>query len=488
MPTADAGIERYGAYLPVTRLPHAVISEGNVKKDAPEKAVAWIDEDSVTMAVAAASNCLKNLDRSTIDSLIFASTTPAFAEKQSASIAAKALNLRNDVRTLDICGSLRSGLQALQQAIDSVIAGSATKVLVLIADTRMAAPKSNLEKWLGDGAAAFLIGSETLCAKLTGSVSLANEMMDTWRRHGDAFVHHWEERFINLHGFHHNSQAAVAALLSKTTTQAGDYDTFCCYAPDPRAHLQLAKALGFKPEQIQDPLFNRFGNTGSAFAPLQLVAALEQCRGGEKILLCGYGDGADAIAFQTINATATTRGVAYYLKRRRTIDRYETYLNAKGFTLDEYPQPDDPGISATVQFRNRDENLSLEGQVCQQCGTHQFPKGRVCIRCRSKDNWAPVCYANQKARVLTYTLDSFFPSPEPPTAAVIVEVIGTDGQPGPRIHMQLIETDPKDIVIGMEVEFSFRVIHRSGRRPNYFWKCLPQQDNAAEQLPERVQS
>ena len=37
-------------------------------------------------------------------------------------------------------------------------------------------------------------------------------------------------------------------------------------------------------------------------------------------------------------------------------------------------------------------------------------------------------------KVVTYTLDAFFPSPEPPTAVGIIEVVNADGSAGPRIH------------------------------------------------------
>jgi 3-hydroxy-3-methylglutaryl CoA synthase len=67
------GIETYGAYIPVTRLPFSVIGGRPPKEGGPEKAVAWHDEDAMTMAVAAAMNCLRGQDRSQVDGVIFAS-------------------------------------------------------------------------------------------------------------------------------------------------------------------------------------------------------------------------------------------------------------------------------------------------------------------------------------------------------------------------------------------------------------------------------
>ena len=108
------GITSYGAYIPMLRMPLAVIGGG--KPGGPEKAVANWDEDALTMAVAAAIGCLEGIDRSTVDGVFFASTSYAFKEKQGAAIVAKALDLRRDVLTADLGDSLRAGTTALRAA------------------------------------------------------------------------------------------------------------------------------------------------------------------------------------------------------------------------------------------------------------------------------------------------------------------------------------------------------------------------------------
>ncbi|MCB1615516.1 MAG: hypothetical protein KDI30_05830 [Pseudomonadales bacterium] len=474
------GITSYGAYIPLTRLPFSVMAGKPPKDGGPEKAVAWADEDSITMAVTAAMNCLQGVDRSSIDLVILATTTYAFAEKQGASIVAKALDLCGDVRTVDISGSLRSGTLALQQAMDAVKAGSARQALVVAADCRMGAPRSGIEMNVGDAAAAFVIGNDKVLASLNTVASCAKEMMDIWRKQGDDFVHTWEDRFINEHGYIDNTVKAVRLLLEKSGKAASDFSKACLYGPDARSHGTVVKQLGLDAGQVQHPFFGKVGNAGCANVPLQLVAALESATKGDSLLLASYGDGADALAFDVSAVAADAavrRGVAYYLERRRVVDHYGKYLTARDLTIKEYPPIDDQGISATVQYRHRDENFSLQGQVCA-CGTHQFPKGRVCVRCGQKDQWTPVTYANASGEVVTYTFDAFFPSPEPPTVVTITEVKLADGSAGPRIHMQFADASAKDMEVGKQVEFVFRRIHQVGKRPNYFWKCIPL-DNAA---------
>src|SRR5207248_7094048 len=163
------GITSYGAYVPMLRLPLAAIGGGGAKPGGPEKAVANWDEDAVTMAVAAAVDCLRGVDRASVDGVLFASTSYPLKEKQGAALVARALDLRRDVTTADVGDSLRAGTTALRAAIDAVKAGSARRVLVVAADTRMAAPRSAMEANLGDGAAAFLVSGEEVALDLVAS-------------------------------------------------------------------------------------------------------------------------------------------------------------------------------------------------------------------------------------------------------------------------------------------------------------------------------
>ena len=61
----------------------------------------------------------------------------------------------------------------------------------------------------------------------------------------------------------------------------------------------MAKKLGFAPAQVQDALFGKMGNTGAAFCPMLLVAALEEAKPGDTILVASYGNGADILLSQS---------------------------------------------------------------------------------------------------------------------------------------------------------------------------------------------
>jgi 3-hydroxy-3-methylglutaryl CoA synthase len=464
------GITSYGAYVPRTRLPLALIGGRPAKDGGPEKAVAWNDEDSVTMAVSAGVNCLAGLDRSAVDGVMFASTTYPFREKQGAALIARALDLRRDVRTADYSGSLRAGTTALGAAFDAVTAGSARCVLVIASDSRMAAPGSALEANFGDGAAAFLISDGDAIATLDGSHAVADEIVDVWRSEGDRFVHSWEDRFVVQEGYTPRVVEAVSGLLERTGAQIGDYAKIALYAPDKRSHGTVARPMKASAEQLLDPLFGRLGNTGAAFAPMLLISALENTSPGERLLVASYGDGAEALAFRVTDAIEKLdprRGLAWHLARRRATDSYDKFLKARSLQTSEWQAGGDPGLSATVHFRERDDDLSLRGQKCRACSAIQFPAQRVCESCFAKDDFESVRLSDRIGHVVTYTFDFFFPTPDPPTVVTVTEVDGA------RIHLQLVNCPPDDTKIGLPVEFVFRRIHQGGGRPNYYWKGSP---------------
>ncbi len=92
------GIKSYGAYIPVYRLSANELARAwGGRGGKGEIAVANYDEDSITMAVEAAVDCLSGMEYSIADGLYFASTTPPYDEKVSASMC------RNAPRTLRSC-------------------------------------------------------------------------------------------------------------------------------------------------------------------------------------------------------------------------------------------------------------------------------------------------------------------------------------------------------------------------------------------------
>jgi hydroxymethylglutaryl-CoA synthase len=461
------GIAAYGAYIPLRRL-----GPGTKGWSLPgEKAAANWDEDSLTMAVTAAINCLGDTDRSTVDGLYLGSTTLPYKEKLAAAAVAWAADLRPDILTADFTDSLRSGTTALRMAADTVKAGSAERVLVTAADLRMGAPRGSLDHGLGDGAAAFLIGDTDVAASLEGSYSLSNELLDVWRADRVKYVRSWEDRFVYEEGYQKILPAAVASFLKKMGLTPRDIQKAVFSAPDARRHREMGKVLGFEPSQIQEPFFDKLGDAGSAFSLMLFIAALEDAAPGDKILLASYGDGADILLLQAtdkINTLKNRRGMKINLASKVIIPSYDDYLAFRTFAAAD---PETPGgASASVVHRERDAIYRLRGVKCRVCGTLQYPPQRVCTACQSKDQFTPIRFSDKRGTVFTFTLK--YGGDIPAFARPMVDTM-VDFEGGGRALFGMTDMDIKDVKIGMEVEMSFRTLGVGGGIHNYSWRCMP---------------
>jgi 3-hydroxy-3-methylglutaryl CoA synthase len=463
------GISAVGAYVPLFRL-----GKGTAGWKAPgERPVANFDEDSITMGVAATLDCLDGKDRKTIDGLYFATTTSPYTEKQAASIIAVASDLPQNMTAVDYAHSLRAGTMALKTALDSVKAGSARQAMVVAADGRLGASRSNMELNSGDAAVAFMVGDKDVVAQFVDSHSLTQEILDVWRMSGDAYPHTWEDRFVTEEGYVKFISQAVSELLKKNNLAAKDITKLILSAPDPRKHRDMARILGFAPEQIQDPLFGSLGNTGCASALSLLAAALEGAKPGDKLLVVNYGDGADAMLFEVtpqIEKMKQGRGLRGYLASKKLLPSYEEYLSWRGIYEPDtgVRRPPQPGPSAAALHREQAEVLRLQGSKCRSCGTVQYPPQRICTRCHTKDQMDRVRLAEKKASLYTYSMDYIAGSKDVP---LVISVINFDG--GGRMLCTMTDRDINEVKVGMPLEMSFRRLYTADGIHNYFWKATP---------------
>jgi len=435
--------------------------------------VANFDEDSVSMAVAAAIDCLNGREREEIDGLLFATTTPPYAEKQCASIIATALDLRRDIFTADITDVLRAGTTALKSALDSVAAGSAKNVLVVASDNRQGAPKGEAERNSGDGAVAFIISEDAVIAEQAGSYTITENMMDTWRSAGDQFVRSWEDRFAIEEGLERIMGEAVSGFIEKEGVSVKDVAKLALYSPDARRHGQLARHLGFQPEQVQDPLFGRMGNTGAAFPLMLLAGALEDGSPGQLLLTVAYGDGSDVLGFRTTSKVGERGhglGVSGFLDSGQVLDSYETYAKWRNVWLTDSSsrRPDPQSPSVTALWRESDQNIKFHGGVCNQCGYVQYPPQRVCVECQSRDDSTPIRLSDKLGTVFTYSLDYLAGTVDTPLAVVVV-----DYEPGGRVLCMMTDREVGEVQIGMPVQMSFRKLRVVNGIHNYYWKAVP---------------
>ena len=142
------GIVSYGSYLPLNRINRDTVSKAmgwlhQATYMKGEKCVANFDEDSVTMAVAAAMNCLEGYERNNVGGLYFATTTSPFKERGCADVIRTALDLTSHIKTADFSGSTSAGTSALIAALNGIDAASAESMLLCVSDVRLGKPGSS---------------------------------------------------------------------------------------------------------------------------------------------------------------------------------------------------------------------------------------------------------------------------------------------------------------------------------------------------------
>lgn len=464
------GITSYGAYIPVYRLSHDTIGKAWGKAGGRgEKAVANWDEDSLTMGVEACIDCLNGLDRQLVDGLYFASTTPVYVEKQTASILAAAVDLPRELFAADFTNSVRAGTCAMRAALDAVSAGSAKEVMVVASDCRPAEPRSGFETLFGDGAAAFLIGDSDVAVSIDGSYTSSSEFMDVWRLPGERYHRTWESRFVELEGYVAHVQEAVSALFKKYSLTPKDFTKVVLSAPNARRHTEVARKLGFDVNtQLQDPLFNTVGHTGAASAPMMLVAALEEAKPGDKLLFVNYGDGVDAYVLgvtEQIEKIRDRRGIKHHLASKMMLPTYGHYIRFRNLMQEE--RPEGTG-QLNVLWRESNQILRFHGHKCRQCGAIQYPMQKVCNYCLAKGDFDEIRLSDKKGPIFTFSMDERAAVPDLPLVVIIVDLEG-----GGRFFTRLTDRDPKTIDVGMPVELTFRYMYDGAGIHNYFWLARP---------------
>jgi 3-hydroxy-3-methylglutaryl CoA synthase len=470
------GIASYGAYIPWSRLSRTEIARAWGSAPAPgERAVAGYDEDSLTMAVAAAQDCLAGMDRTGVGGVYFASTTAPYKEKQSAAAIASVLDLPAHAVTMDFSGSLRCGTNALRAALDAVGAGSAESILVCAADTRLGYPSGPAEMNFGDGAAALLVKRDHTIAEVKRFDSRHYEIQDTWRSDKDTYVRTAEDRFSMEAGYLGVMVRSVSAALAAQGLTAADVAQVALNSPNARQLKSLGQKLGFDEKtQVNDVLHASVGDTGCAMALMSLVAALERAGSGETILLASYGNGCDVAIFETtehMGSLGGRRGVQKHLASKSLLKSYEQYLRWR--ELVELQPPARPPLeirtpSPAAQWREVAWEMRLTGTRCRVCGTPQYPPQRVCVTCQSKDEMDPYSFADVPAKVFSFSHDYVMQTVDPPVTVTFVDFEG-----GGRIMCDMTDRDPATVAVGLPVEMTFRRLYYVGGIYNYWWKCRP---------------
>lgn len=435
------GLLGYATYVPVYRL--------------GKRVVAGYDEDSTTMAVAAAAELLRD---SGVDpaAVYFATSSPAYADKTNATAIHAALGLAPAVFATDLCGTGRSAFAAIRTAAQ-------TGGLAVSADVRVGRPGSADEKLGGDAAAALLFGAGEPIAEVLSTAARTEEFLDRWRLPTLPTGQQWEERF----GFERYAPL-IRATAEHALDAAGlaDVDHVALACPNTAVVKRAAALVKGQKSVVTSPV----GFGGSADASLALCAVLDSADPGDTILVVSATDGCDAMVLRTTPALANRRQRRPLTEQRgggRAVPQL-TYLSWRGLVELEpprRPEPDRP--AAPPAARAADWKFGFNGSRCNACGFAHLPPVRVCRSCGAADAMTAVPAAGMTGAIATYTVDHLAFSPSPPMVQAAVNLDG-----GGRCTLEVADAEPEQLGVGTRVGFSFRRLFTAGEIHDYFWKAV----------------
>jgi hydroxymethylglutaryl-CoA synthase len=327
------GIVSYGVYTSRFR-----IKEGNL-----ERAIPFVDEDSITAAVEAGKIALihSGIDSTQVGKVYVGSESNPYAVKPIASKVAQVLKLGEedgDVQSVDAvdtefaCKAATSMFKDATALVNYPHSGI-KNAMVIGADNSQAAPRGfpggELDHFVGYGAAAFIFGKHDVIAEIEGWYSCTSDTPDFWRRDGEVYPMHGG-RFTGDPAYFKHVKKAVTKLMTKLNLKTSDVNYFVPHQPNPAFPVKVAKDLGFKDEQYMPSLMvNKFGNTYSACSPIGLAAVLDIAKPEERIIVASYGSGAgsDTYLLRTTNQLLDKRHRQKITVKHQAENPYAQYVD-----------------------------------------------------------------------------------------------------------------------------------------------------------------
>lgn len=479
-----AGIVSYGGYIPLLRLDRGTVFFANAWMNPAlfsvaqgERSMANWDEDSVTMAVEASRDCLRGFDKGKVDALYLASLSFPFQDRQNAGIVSTALNLKDAVETADFTASMRAGGSALLAGFNAVKSGECETALVVASDKRRTKSAFFHEMWFGDGAASVLLGNKNVIAEIKGSYTVTYDFVDHFKGIDKQYDYFWEERWTRDEGYNKIAVQAIDGLLKKTKTAGADITRFvmpCVFSREP---VSVAKKFGIEKDRVADNMHKVCGETGTAHSLVMLVAALQDAKPGDRILLVAFGQGASAILFEVtpeISKLKPRQGIKGCLADRKEEKNYLKYLTFNNLVTQENGMraEGDWKTALSTLYRNRKMLLGLVGGKCTKCNTPQFPRSDFCVNpeCGALHSQEDFEYADLSGKIKTWSSDLLTYCVDPPAHYGMIEF-----DEGGQFMCDFTDHVTGNVDVGMPVKMVFRIKNIDTARgfTRYFWKAKP---------------
>lgn len=344
-----SGIVAYGAALPYRRIAMKTILDvwGNSSQEIleqhlklSERAVLFFDEDTNTLAIDAARNALAQggLPGKDLEAVYLGTGTNPWASNPSSTVIAEAVGAGSELICCDLQFSGKSGTAAMQALLGLTESGLIKTGLAIGADTlnRHVSPGELYEYAASAGAAAFVIGTESVVATVLGMHSHVSSLNDWFRLEGERFIKTSTPNIpdaLRL-GLAEHVAPAVHALNHKLGLKPKDYAHAVFQQPYGFVPYMLGGLLELEPKQVAlGAVAQQIGDCGAASALLGLANVLDQAKPGDLLLLASYGFGAgsDAFALEVTDLISARRGVGHTVQQLLSHKELVDYAAATKF-------------------------------------------------------------------------------------------------------------------------------------------------------------
>ena len=303
------------------------------------------DEDVVTLAAKAAATILKQIDRSEITAVLFATETGVDQSKSAGVFLHGLLGLSKRCRVVELKHACYSGAAGLQMASALVKANPKEKILVIASDIAKYDVDTSGEATQGCGAVAMLITDNPRIIEIeAGSGFYTDDVMDFWRpnHRSTALVDGKYSTKVYLNSLKH----AWEHFTEQTERTFNDIDYFCYHIPftkmAEKAHKTLVKKVGakltddaFSLQTTPSQVYNRIvGNSYSASLFVGFISLLDNLKDnieGKRVSFFSYGSGCVAEFFTGVmqsgyQSVLMTSSHQDQISSRKALD-YQSYLD-----------------------------------------------------------------------------------------------------------------------------------------------------------------
>lgn len=332
------GIVSYGFYIPKYRISVEDIS-GVWKKNPrdiknslniSEKAVAGVDEDSLTMAYESASFALNQarINKKEIQAVFFGSESPPYAVNPASTILAEFLGIEGQYLASDMQFACKATTGAVISAVSLIKSKVAPYVLLVASDKATAKPHDALEYTAASGSVSLVLGDKNVAVEIVDYSTFSSDTPDFWRREGMRYPSHGG-RFSGKPSYFYHITKSSQITLAKTKLRPDNFTYAVFHMPNGKFPLEVGTSLGFKKEQIIPSLVVSYlGNSYTASGLMGLVAILAQAKKNDLIFFASYGSGAGSDSFVlrvTENISRIRSDFKKIMEHKKMID-YSTYL------------------------------------------------------------------------------------------------------------------------------------------------------------------